>query len=548
VLLVAGALIAAVLYQLLSTANQPSVGARAGNGAVAAPAAPDVGRHWFVGEAIVTGEVRAGDDASDGAVRRSAQLHVFNPGALDAQIQVQIYRANGAPRTFRLKVAPDTLSSTDLATRSEIPRGELFWLVLDADRPVFPQVARAEHRPWDPVPDTLDMVLPQAGPADATFMDWIYPDGFQGGGDRWVESETISLLNAGARAGRATLTFQFRDGRPSRTYDVSLPAARLVDIDLSRIFGGSASAPAPEPSGDYATRIVSDVPVVSQQTRRARWRDSTFVVGSKTGAPVRVSESRRARDWYYAGGWIRPLGILPRDRHDHTWQLLFSHSLAPDGGSLLLQAYPDADGVDARTVALPPARSDLQWLHEDPWRTRLGIGNPWGLHLSSASPIAAGITAAEYEPWSQGLPGAMSTTPLMPGPLATEWWLGIARHIATDEAQAEWTAAWQLLNPGTSTRQVTLRFHRESAAPIAHHVTVTPGTVLRVSGDDVPGIATGQPMMVSAMGDGPFLAHAWLRVATRGTAVARALTSAAGVPVSLGPPAPAASRSSAPSH
>lgn len=528
VLLVVGGLMAPVLYQLRRTPGQPP-GAPQPRPFDTAPAVP--GRHWFVGEGDVTPVDRAGRPPQ-GAARHTTTLYVFNPGTATAQVRVTLYQTAAAPRTFRLDVAPDTLTVTDLAARPDIRPHAVFWVVVDADRPVLPQLARSDHLPWDPVPETLEMPLPQPGPADGTFTDWLFPDGFQGGTDSWVEAETISLLNPGPRAGRATLTFQFRDGRRPLAHDVPLPAARVTTADLARLFGSATPDRPPVISGDYTTRVVSDVPIVSQQTRRAAWRHSTFPLGSKTGAPIRVAESRLAREWYYGGGWIRPLGVLPRGGLDHTWQLLFSASVEGTDATARLQTYPTRTTDEAPPVTLPSDRADLQWLHEDGWRDRLGVDTPWGLRLTSASPVAATVTAAEYGPWSQGLPGAMGATPLVPGPLASEWWMGITRHGGTDGEPVEWRAAWQFFNPGDAPVRVTVRFHGVRPA-LTHAVVVAPGTVLRLSGDDVPGLPVGRPLMVSAVGDGPFLGHAWLRVGARGVPVTRALTSSVGLPIGL---------------
>ncbi len=479
----------------------------------------------------------------DAPAAESSHLHVFNPGPSLARVRVSVYRVTGMPSTFTIAVAADTLATVDLMSRREIPRHEAFWIALESDQPVFPQLAHSARRVWDPVPETLEMVMPQPGPADATFTEWVYPDGFQGGADSWIETETISLLNPGTAAGHASLTFLFRDGRRPRSHVVVLSAGRVVAVDLSRLFAAGDPESPPVVSGDYVTRIASDVPVVSQQTRRARWRGTAVTIGSKTGAPIRASESRRAREWYYGGGWIRRLDVLPRDHHDHTWQLLFSYGLDAAESDALVQAYPSVGSADAQTHPLHPGLSDLQWLHEEPWRARLGVDAAWGLRLTSHGPLAAAVTTAEYEPWSQGLPGAMSSSPLVPGPLATEWWMGVSRHGGSDNQPVDWMGAWQLFNPGASPVRVALRFHGARPSSIERAVVVGPGAVVRVSGDDVPGLANGQPVVVSAVGDGPFLAHAWLRVGARGVPGIRALASAAGVPITLGAGTPAVANS-----
>jgi len=213
--------------------------------------------------------------------------------------------------------------------------------------------------------------------------------------------------------------------------------------------------------------------------------------------------------------------------------LLFTVGLDAEATGLDIRTYRHTGAMASYQLDLPPGRSDLQWLHETPWRERLGVGAPWGLRLSSQGAMAAAISTAEYGPWSQGIPEAMSSAPLVPGPLASEWWLGVSRHSGADDQPVEWTAAWQFLNPGTSPVEVTLRLHGLGGEPERRRVTVGPGSIVRVSGDDVVPAAGDQPVVVSADGDGAFLAHAWLRATARGVPVTRALASSAGVPISL---------------
>jgi hypothetical protein len=243
-----------------------------------------------------------------------------------------------------------------------------------------------------------------------------------------------------------------------------------------------------------------------------------------------------AREWYYAGGWIRDLRILPRDDYtDRTWQLLFTFGLDARPQDVSIRSHTRGAG-EAHRVAITPDRSNLQWLHTQPWRSRLAEDAPWALVLESKAPIVPSLTAAEFEPWSQGMPGAMGATALVPGPLTTEreWWLGIARHGGVDTDPVDWASAWQVFNPGLTAVRVTLRFHGVDASPFAHEIVVGPGAVIRVSADALPPLATGRPFVVSAEGDGPFVAQSWVRVGARGVPVTRAMASAAGVPIRLG--------------
>jgi hypothetical protein len=505
------------------------------------PVGEDVptGRLWFVGEAdlqsIMPASVRRADSSAPDV---SSWLFIWNPGQETARVTVRAYSATTAPSGSAFEVEAQRLLSLDLAARSDLPRDQPFWLVVDADRPVFPQARHARHRPWDPVPDTLTMVMPHPGPLGPSDVAWIYPDGFQGGMESWEEREVITLLNPGTIQAHARIAYRFRDERPARIQEVVVPPERVLVVDVARAFG-DADAAEFTVRGDYAVLVTSDQPLMSQQGRRATWRGDAHVGGVRPLTPIRVATAMQAREWYHAGGWVQPQAALPRDPYlDHTWQLLFTHNLDERSPRRVAIRVHDASGAvgAAEPVTVPPARSDLQWLHRAPWRgTLVPVEAPWALVLKPDGPIAPDLVAGEYEPWSQGMPGAMGATALVPGPLTreTEWWLGVAEHGGDDTRPVDWEAAWQVFNPGDQAVQVTFEFLGLPGDPRQHRVLVAPGAVARVTGHEVAGLPVGVPFVVRAVGDRPFVAHAWQRVWARGVPGTRALASAAGLPIAL---------------
>ena len=517
-------------------------GAAPGAAAREASGEPADGRLWFLGDADLRSEVPAGVRRADGRPPDvSCLLFVWNPAPEPASVTLRIYSASAAPRSLPIAAAGRHLTVVDVAGREDIPRDGPLWFVLEADRPVFPQLRHSFHRPWDEVPDTLTAPLPRAGPLDEADRALVYPDGFQGGTESWYEQELVTVLNPGHRDARVRLTFRFRDGRSPLQTDVIVPAERAFPLRAWTLFGVTGDdSTSPRVSGDYAMLLESDTPVASQQTRLARWRGERHISGSRPFAPLRAALGE-TREWYLPGGWVRSLGLLPRDDYtSFTWHLLFTHNLDPRGKRRLSVTIHDAAGRTRRsgTLAVGPARSDLQWLHSAPWRgEQVPLDEPWAAVLRTDGQLVPDVTLAEFDAWSQAMPGAMAATGLVPGPLTDEreWWLGAFTHGAAESGGAEWSAAWQLFNPGQAEVRVGLQFLGLPSGPLEYSVTIGPGAVARVTGDQVAGLPHGKPFVVRATADQPFTAQGWLRVATQGVPGTRAMASGIGVPMALVP-------------
>jgi hypothetical protein len=535
----------AIATALLVTITSRQGAPRPAEGASPLPmidVAAGAGRQWYVGDGLFVSSIDPAAQPPDGVPADwASSLHVVNPGAEPAHVVMTIFHVGRTPSRSAFEVPPGRLYSIDLARRRDVPRDAAFWIAVEADQPVFPQLVHQTFRPWDLVPEGVTMVTPQPAPLDDSHTEWIYPDAFQGGTRSWLEQETITLLNPWPAPAQARLNFEYRDGRPARTVEVTLAAERVTAIELQLLFPAEGSALAPALSGDFSISISATRPVVSQQTRRVYWRGRKEITSLSARVPMRRSDALEAREWYYAGGWTRDLRILPRDgQTDRTWHLLFTYPL--EARSRALQLRPAAGDAGAALTSLPllPGRSDLQWLHQPPWRELFGGDErPWGFSLQADGPVAPAVTTAEFEPWSQAMPGGMGAGNLVSDVAARrqESWLGVAYHGGADHQPTDWSAAWQVFNPGTTPLQAELSFHVADGPPLVHHFVVGSGRVTRVTGDAVPGLPLDRPFAVRARGDRPFAAHAWVRAQARGQGTVRALSSAAGVAIQLDPPA-----------
>ena len=75
--------------------------------------------------------------------------------------------------------------------------------------------------------------------------------------------ETACMLNTGDQDAHVEITIYFSDREPVGPYKVTVPARRTRHVRFNDL-----ADPEPIPKGtDYASRIVSDVPIVVQHTR-----------------------------------------------------------------------------------------------------------------------------------------------------------------------------------------------------------------------------------------------------------------------------------------
>lgn len=89
------------------------------------------------------------------------------------------------------------------------------------------------------------------------------PEGSHGPAPQMTSHETVCLLNTGDDEAHVEITVYFSDREPIGPYRVTVPPRRTRHVRFNEL-----DDPAPIPKGtDYASVIVSDMPLVAQHTR-----------------------------------------------------------------------------------------------------------------------------------------------------------------------------------------------------------------------------------------------------------------------------------------
>jgi hypothetical protein len=89
------------------------------------------------------------------------------------------------------------------------------------------------------------------------------PENSHGPEPQMTSHETACILNAGGKDARVEITLYFADRDPVGPYRITVPARRTRHIRFNDLID-----PLPVPLGtEYASVLVSDVPVVVQHTR-----------------------------------------------------------------------------------------------------------------------------------------------------------------------------------------------------------------------------------------------------------------------------------------
>ena len=89
------------------------------------------------------------------------------------------------------------------------------------------------------------------------------PRGSTGPAPQMTSHETACLLNVGDRDAQVEITVFFKDREPAGPYRVTVPARRTLHLRFNEL-----KDPEPIPvDTDYASVLISDVPIVVQHTR-----------------------------------------------------------------------------------------------------------------------------------------------------------------------------------------------------------------------------------------------------------------------------------------
>lgn len=96
---------------------------------------------------------------------------------------------------------------------------------------------------------------------------WAIPEGFipdsSTGPESMASHETACILNTGDEDAHVEITLFFPDREPAGLWTVTVPARRTLHQRFGEL-AGDGSVPV---GSDYASVLVSDVPVVVQHTR-----------------------------------------------------------------------------------------------------------------------------------------------------------------------------------------------------------------------------------------------------------------------------------------
>lgn len=502
------------------------------------------GTLWYVSDGFIWDDLPASYRTESGRpLECSSKLFVFNPQDKTARVKARFYQVDRPPPGIERSVGPGKIEAMELATLGEVPHKQSFWIAVTSDVPVLPQARHEDYTFWDPVPDALVSVAPYPGPLEDE-TTWIFPDCYQSSGKPWYELETLTILNPNQQSVKARIRWLLRGRDLGGEEEIEIPGERVISLEVMERYPrllGTKNGPPVRVAGDYAVRIDATGPVVAQSTRRARWAGRPSIVGARStmGFPLRG----RGHDlWYYPGGAILDRGVLPRGSNsDVSWNLLFTHNPDERQKARATVTFHRGDGSSTRSepLEIPPQKSDLQWLHLEPWLGKhTFLHKPWAMTVSADRPVVPEVTNAEYEMWSQGCPSAMTAVNFYPGPLKDErtWWLGIGQAGGADDINTEWSQAYQLFNPGREkTAHVTLSFLDlgEPGSKLSRAVEIRPGAVVRVESKEIVGLPLGRPFVVRADGDVPFCPQVFARTFTRGLPYTRAMYSFIGIPIEL---------------
>jgi hypothetical protein len=102
------------------------------------------------------------------------------------------------------------------------------------------------------------------------------PDGSTGPEPAMLSHETACMLNTGEKDAHVEITVFFSDREPAGPYKITVPARRTKHVRFNNL-----EDPEPIPKGtDYASTIISDVPIVVQHTRLDSRQDANALLST----------------------------------------------------------------------------------------------------------------------------------------------------------------------------------------------------------------------------------------------------------------------------
>lgn len=255
-----------------------SAGAAAAARPLFAASAPAAGAaamtEWYYADAIIMPRDTTPESAFIDVTGESTDwLSVFNLSAQAGSAVVTRYFENEPPRRRTEKLQPlcANVLTAQALPESELPRGKLHGIRVQADVPVVVQPVRAEHQIVNPPPkpaapgNTFMSRIAHPGPLGQRETVWIFGNGFvehrREGDKGWEESERITVLNPHTdREASIRISFHYPGASHGHTATVAPERVRTINfMDLPFLQEGRP----------YGLIVRSDLPVVVEQVRRA---------------------------------------------------------------------------------------------------------------------------------------------------------------------------------------------------------------------------------------------------------------------------------------
>ena len=247
---------------------------------------------------------------------------------------------------------------------------------------------------------------------------------------------------------------------------------------------------------------------------------------------------KKLTEWYYPGGYLYAVGNLPAEKEDvwwkslEGWELFFIGNPNPQTQEVQIRFYfSNKEPVDT-LFPVPGKSSSLFPIFEQKYQHLTGGYNtPFGIRIQAEKPVMPHITRAEYEPWSDQLPGAMFGVTPYQGPLTDEtlWYLADGLIADTEEHPLVFQEWIQILNPNQTLTTITgtiylankkLRFQRELAAE----------RVLLCKLEELPDLPRGEPFALKIEAQVPVIVQQTRRGLEKGAHPAtRSIMSTLGV-------------------
>jgi hypothetical protein len=189
-------------------------------------------------------------------------LCLLNPGDREAQVTITVFYEDMPPREHTLTIPPRRCKQQPLhAIPGLLEHNKQYGVRVRSDVPIVAQETRGEYEPDDPVTNAMGSVILTPGPLTEKDRELYYVDGIILAGGILEESEWLSVLNPNPVEAEIRLTIFHSHKEPS-SYAFTVPAERVRCIKMDDL-------PMVPKNELFSVKIVSSVPVVAEEVRRA---------------------------------------------------------------------------------------------------------------------------------------------------------------------------------------------------------------------------------------------------------------------------------------